>query len=165
MLRAKKAEWQEQMVISLIPAFNFRLNMGFRLKPHAVCTLRSLCQVLLQLFTLSPQPSHCCQPCEHPLSWRFGARAAGGCPWPLLTMGRSSWAAFMSCGDGGCPGSLWGSCSALPNPHSALAAGGLGSTWWCSLHNTQTGALGTRLQSKRPCSAGGVPFAGGCVML
>lgn len=63
MLRAKKAEWQEQMVIFLILAFNFRLNMGFILKSHAVCALRGLCQLLFQLFTLSPQPSHCCQAC------------------------------------------------------------------------------------------------------
>lgn len=153
------------MVISLIPAFNFRLNMGFRLKPHALCALRSLCQVLLQLFTLSLHSSHCCQacarPCEHPLSWRFGAGAAEGCPWPLLTMGRSSWSALMSCGNGGCPGSLWGS---LMAPWQ-LEEGGLGSTWWPSLHNTQVGARDTRLQSKRPCSAGRGPFAGGCVML
>lgn len=163
MLRAKKAEWQEQMVISLIPAFNFRLNMGFRLKPHAVCTLRSLCQVLLQLFTLSSQPSHCCQALwASPLLevWCWGC---WGLSLASADHGQKLLGSFHVLWWWGLP--LWGSCSALPNPHSALAAGGLGSTWWPSLHNTQTGALGTRLQSKRPCSAGGVPFAGGCVML
>lgn len=61
--------------------------------------VRSFCSSLLSHHS----PLTAARPCEHPLSWRFGAGAAGGCPWPLLTMGRSSWAAFMSCGDGDCP--------------------------------------------------------------
>lgn len=143
MLKTKKAEWQDQMTIYLIPALNFRLNVGLGLKTQAVRALKGLCQVLWQQFTLSPQPSLLLRVQGSTTSlralrassgsWKFGAGAqgqpragaTGGSPLLLLTMGRSSWAALMSCGDGGSAlPDLWGSSSGSWHPDllPALAA-------------------------------------------
>lgn len=121
MLKTKKAELQDQVTIYLIPALNFRLNMGLGLKTHAVRALKGLCQVLWQHFALCPQPSPLLRVQGSTASlralrassgsWNFGAGAqgqpragaTGGCHLLLLTVGRSSRAALTPCGDGGLP--------------------------------------------------------------
>lgn len=161
------------MIIYLIPALNLRLNKGLGLKTHAVRALRdyvrSFCSSSLfppqpsQLLTVQDSTASLCQALRaSPGSWRFGAAAqgqpgagaAGGCPWLLLTMGRGSWAALMSCGDvlpalWGSPSSSWHPAPRQPSLHpGSWRREGWGAPDDPVCTTQKSGARGTKLQSR-----------------